>query len=181
MKERLEKIDLIKERANVTYQEAKEALEKNDFDVLDTLIDLERQGKLKAESTPGEKKKTSEKKEEKEAPKTEEGLGYSIKKLFKKSMSSSFILKDHKGEQVLKLPLLVIALLILFTLPFSLLLLILAIVFKFKLIIRYDDGKTTCFNQVIDDLNEEYDSRKEKKSKEDDNVQEAEYKINLDK
>jgi hypothetical protein len=74
--------------------------------VLDTLIDLERQGKLKAKALL-EKRKKQVKKRKKESPKTEEGLGYSIKKLFKKSMSSSFILKDHNGEQFLNFPLLV--------------------------------------------------------------------------
>lgn len=182
MKDRLEKIDLIKERANVTYQEAKEALEKNDYDVLETLIDLERQSKLKDEKKVGEK--SEPKKEEKKTTPSEDGISQSIKRLFKKSMSSSFILKDKNKEQVLKLPLLIAALLILFTLPFSLLVLILAVVFKYKLIIKHDDGKTTCFNEVIDNLNEEYDSRKENKTtkaSDDEEVKDAEYKINLDK
>jgi len=181
MKDRLEKIDLIKERANVTYQEAKEALEKNDYDVLETLIDLERQSKLKDEKKAGEKsesKKETKTDEKKTAP-SEDGISQSIKGFFKKSMRSSFILKDKNKEQVLKLPLFVF-----FTLPFSLLVLILAVVFKFKLIIKHDDGKTTCFNEVIDNLNEEYDSRKENKTtkaSDDEEVKDAEYKINLDK
>ena len=37
----LENIDLIRERAGVSYREAKEALERNDGDVIDTLIELE--------------------------------------------------------------------------------------------------------------------------------------------
>ncbi len=99
-------------------------------------------------------------------------------------MSSSFILNDKNKEQVLKLPLLIAALLVLFTLLFSLLVLILAIVFKYKLIIKHDDRKTTCFNEVIDNLNEEYDHRKENKTtkvSDDKEVKDAEYKINLDK
>lgn len=176
MKDPLEKIDLIKERANVTYQEAKEALEKNDYDVLETLIDLEKQNKLKAEK-PGDTKK-----KEKKTTDSEDSASQSIKKIFKKSMKSSFILKDKNKEQVLKLPLLIAALLIVFTLPFSLLVLILAIVLKYKIIIKYD-GKTTCFNEVIDNLNEEYDNMKENKNNpvaEDEIIKEAEYKINQD-
>lgn len=170
MKERLEKIDLIKERANVTYQEAKEALEKNDYDVIETIIDLERQSKIKDE------KKFEPKSEEKKTAPSEDGISKSIKGLFKKSMTSSFILKDKNKEQVLKLPLLIAALLVLFTLPFSILVLILAVVFRYKLIIKHDDGKTTCFNEVIDNLNEEYDNRKEKKESETE-----ENEINLNK
>jgi Transcription factor homologous to NACalpha-BTF3 len=37
----LEKIDLIRERTGVSYREAKEALERNEGNVIDTLIELE--------------------------------------------------------------------------------------------------------------------------------------------
>ncbi|SCM80256.1 conserved hypothetical protein [uncultured Sporomusa sp.] len=37
----LEKIDLIRERTSVSYREAKEALERNQGNVIDTLIELE--------------------------------------------------------------------------------------------------------------------------------------------
>ena len=47
--EMLEKIDKLRERANVSYEEAKEALEASDGDLLDAMIYLERQGKVKAE------------------------------------------------------------------------------------------------------------------------------------
>lgn len=186
MNDKLEKIDLIKKRANVSYQAAKEALEKNDYDVVETLIDLERQNKLKDEAEYNEKftKSTSEKNEdEKKSTPSEDGISQSIKRLFRKSMDSSFILKNKHGEQVLKLPLLIAIMLILFTVPFSVLLLILAIVFKYKIIIRYD-GKTTCFNEVIDDLNEKYEQQKEEKSNNTsskENSQDSEIKINLDK
>ena len=41
----LEKIDLIRERTGVTYREAKEALERNQGHVIDTLIELEERSK----------------------------------------------------------------------------------------------------------------------------------------
>ncbi len=37
----LENIDLIRERTGISYREAKEALERNDGNVIDTLIELE--------------------------------------------------------------------------------------------------------------------------------------------
>lgn len=184
MKERLEKIDLIKERANVSYQEAKEALEKNDYDVVETLIDLERQNKLKDEKENGEKKEA--KKEEKQSKPSENSFSQSVKDLFRKSMRASFILKDKNKEEVFKLPLLLAGLIVLFTLPYSILVIILLVVLKYKLIIRYDNGKTTCFNEVIDNLNDEYDNRKENKAstpseEDEEEIQDAEYKINSDK
>lgn len=41
----LEKIDTLRERTGVSYREAKEALEKNDGNLIETLIDLEGTGK----------------------------------------------------------------------------------------------------------------------------------------
>ena len=51
----LEKIDIIMERANVTYEEAKEALAKSEGDLVEALIQLERNEKIKKN-----KKKVSE-------------------------------------------------------------------------------------------------------------------------
>ena len=190
MKDKLEKIDLIKERANISYQAAKEALERNDYDVVETLIDLERQDKLKDETpeesfTTSKKSKSNYETSEKKYTPSEDGIAQSIKELFRKSMRTSFILKDSNNEQVLKLPLLIAILLVLFTIPFSIVVLVLAIVFKYKIIIRHDDGKSTCVNQVIDDLNEKYDARKEEKSdscdQDDQDAKEAENKVNLHK
>ena len=44
----LEKVEKLRERANVSYEEAKEALEKSNGDLLDAIVYLERQGKVKA-------------------------------------------------------------------------------------------------------------------------------------
>ncbi len=43
---RLEQIEKLRERANVSYDEAKQALEAADGDVLEALISLERQGRV---------------------------------------------------------------------------------------------------------------------------------------
>ena len=44
--EMLEKVDLLRERADVTYEEAKYALEQSGGDLLDAMVLLERQGKV---------------------------------------------------------------------------------------------------------------------------------------
>lgn len=43
---KLEQIEKLRERANVTYDEAKDALDRADGDLLEALITLERQGKV---------------------------------------------------------------------------------------------------------------------------------------
>lgn len=45
----LEKIDLLRKRANISYKEAKEALEKNDGNIVEALAYLEEQNKIKPE------------------------------------------------------------------------------------------------------------------------------------
>lgn len=45
----LEKIDLLRKRANVNYKEAKEALEKNEGNIVEALAYLEEENKLKPE------------------------------------------------------------------------------------------------------------------------------------
>lgn len=49
----LEQIEKLREKANVTYEEAKSALEATDGDLLDALIHLEKQGKVEPPSGGG--------------------------------------------------------------------------------------------------------------------------------
>ena len=51
--EMIEKVERLREKAEVTYEEAKAALEQSDGDLLDAMVLLERQGKVRkpAQST----------------------------------------------------------------------------------------------------------------------------------
>ena len=44
--EHIEMVEKLMSKANVSYAEAKQALENNNWDMLDALIDLERQGQV---------------------------------------------------------------------------------------------------------------------------------------
>lgn len=46
--EQFEKVEKLRERANVTYEEAREALEQSNWDILDAMIYLEKQGRTKS-------------------------------------------------------------------------------------------------------------------------------------
>ena len=46
MMEHMEMVEKLREKANITIEEAKVVLEKNNWDMLDALIELERQGKI---------------------------------------------------------------------------------------------------------------------------------------
>lgn len=43
----LEKVEKIREKTGVSYEEAKAALEANNYDMLDAIVDLEKEGKIK--------------------------------------------------------------------------------------------------------------------------------------
>lgn len=49
----LEQIDILRQRANVGYQEAKDALEKSNGDIVEALAYLEKEDKLKSDCTMG--------------------------------------------------------------------------------------------------------------------------------
>jgi len=48
----LEKVEKIREKTGVSYEEAKNVLEANNYDLLDAIVELERQGKVKSPETP---------------------------------------------------------------------------------------------------------------------------------
>ena len=49
--ENFEKVEMLREKANVSFEEAKEAMEACGYDMLDAMIYLEKQGKVNAGST----------------------------------------------------------------------------------------------------------------------------------
>ncbi len=58
MQNLLEQIEIIRERANVTYAEAKEALELCNYDIVETLVHLEKQNKVNTPSQNADTSKT---------------------------------------------------------------------------------------------------------------------------
>jgi hypothetical protein len=46
--EKLEKVDIVRERTETTYEKAKMALENNEWDVVEAIIDLEKQKKVES-------------------------------------------------------------------------------------------------------------------------------------
>ncbi|MDO4345654.1 MAG: hypothetical protein Q4C50_12740 [Eubacteriales bacterium] len=122
--EQLEKVEKLRERANVSYEEAKEALEACGWDLLDAMVYLEKSGKAKAPaqesySTSYEEQSQFVSVKDKVEEQKEAGDGFFKKmgKLFRifvrKCRDNSFCIM-RKEEEVLKVPvvLMVLALLI---------------------------------------------------------------------
>lgn len=121
----LERVEKIREKTGVSYEEAKEALDAAGGDVLDAIVYLENQGKIKTPEkqvyTTKQEQDTS--KEFIEAAKTyqgedQESFGYIVKKflkwcgrIIKKGCENFFIVKKQ-DEEILSVPVIVLVLLL---------------------------------------------------------------------
>jgi len=126
----LEKIDVIIERANVSYQEAKEALEAHDGDLVEALIALEKGEKIKKE-----KNKAKENINEKCESFTGK-LGAEIKRLHKHKFRI-----NKEGEQVINIPLTIAIILCVITFPFSFVVLALLLILGYKISFQTKDSE----------------------------------------
>ncbi len=111
--DKLEKVELIREKCEVSYADATAALDHANGDVLDAIIWLEEQGKTKRTtaqaSTAPSSHENSMSKEMAQAQaayrKSTESMWSSLTKLLKKSLKYKFIATRH-GEVLLRIPVL---------------------------------------------------------------------------
>lgn len=112
--DQLEKVEKLRERANVSYEEAKEALEASGWDMLDAMVYLEKNGKVKGPeqetySTSYEdqsqyvsvKDKVKEKKKKNDTPFVQ--IRKLIQLLWKKGKENFFCI-CRRDEEILKVP-----------------------------------------------------------------------------
>ena len=149
--ENFEKVEKLREKTGVTYEEAKKVLEEKNYDMLDAIIELERQGKVAAPSegayTTGasqdmeyvKKFEIAQKQYEKDCNKNNFKEGFRriadfCRTIFRKSLEIDFCInKDNK--KVASVPLLVLVLLLLgffwITVPLIIIGLFLGITYSF--------------------------------------------------
>lgn len=126
----LEQIDLIMQRANVSYSEAKEALENSNGDIVEALLYLERTNKIKATSCP---------------------KGEGFKEFIHKLNTTQFIL--HKKEHTyVNAPLSLALLTGICCLPFSAILLVIAIFYGIKIDIKGENDIAKKVNATFDNF-----------------------------
>jgi hypothetical protein len=126
----LEKVEKIREKTGVTYEAAKEALEASEYDILDAIVYLEKNGKVKGpEVQVVTVEEAEDKKEGREKfKKTQDEYEKNCKKkkknyineffkyigiLLKKSVDTSFIV-ERKHENLITMPVLVLIILLIF-------------------------------------------------------------------
>ena len=119
----MEKVEKLRERADVTYEEARQALEENNWDLLDAMVSLEKQGKTKepgqtAYSTSYEQQEeylpVKEAIEEKNRKKPRERrLRGLIRKFLRICRDNSFHV-TRNGEEVIQVPVFILVLALFF-------------------------------------------------------------------
>lgn len=125
----IEQIDDLRKRINVSYEEAKEALEINNGEILDAITYLERKNKTHSEfNEENNAKEESEKKSGKG-----KGIMAWCKKTIRKGNSNFLSLRKHE-KNLLQIPLTVLVVLFILFPKVTVLLLVLALVtgYKFK-------------------------------------------------
>ncbi|MBF4692970.1 UBA domain-containing protein [Fusibacter ferrireducens] len=127
----LEKIDLLMERANVSYKEAKETLEETDGDLLEALIRLEKAEKiLEPEKSASEKNRA-----------TKEAIKSKSKSFFNDLKETRFKIKN-KEKDVVDVSLLTASIATLVTMPVSIFVLATPYLFGHKIVVGKEPLET---------------------------------------
>ena len=144
----LEKVEKLRERANVSYEEAKAALEANNWDLLDAMVALEKAGRT---SSPGQQNYSTsydqqteyipvvEKVKEQQAhqPRLGKTIGQAVRNFIRICRDNSFCI-NHKDENIVRIPLLAAVVILLLSWKISIPVMLVALLFG----VRYSfEGK----------------------------------------
>ncbi|MGE5422994.1 MAG: DUF4342 domain-containing protein [Ignavibacteriales bacterium] len=132
----LELIEMIRERAHVTYEEAREALESCNDDIIETLVYLEKQGKIK--SPPKETE-------------TKSGFFATLKRLIKASFETKFVI-SKKNDIVVNLPVAIVLIAAILVPPLAILGLLLALFTGCKIRFEKPGCSDMKINKTFDDI-----------------------------
>ena len=131
----LEQIDELRKRANVSYEDAKNALEQCSGDLIEALVFLEKQNKIKPEMDSS----------------GQNGFLKAIKKLIKKGNETKFIVEKH-DIVVLNISLTILTILTVVITPLVIAALILALVTNHKIRIQKKNHEDSEVNNVFDKM-----------------------------
>jgi len=166
----LEQVEKLREYANVNYDEAKAALENAGGDILQALIDLERQGKAKPPQGGGQynsgsiEVSGSSQKEETKKEKSQSKYATGEKSAFSRNMGRFFrwmgevihkgnvnaLVVEKNGASIMRLPITVLVLLLIFAFWIVVPLLIIGMFFSFRYYFQGPDIKSTKVNDAMD-------------------------------
>lgn len=145
MTSKLEQVDLLRKRANVGYEEAKAALERCDGDIVEALILLEKDNKMKIENKP------------KSCSKFVSG----VKNVIRKGNRTKFIIRG-KNSDLLNLPLTVAVIITIVATPVVVIGVPAALLTNHRIKIEKENGEDTEVNKLFDKMSSAVNSVTEK-------------------
>ena len=138
-----EMVETLRAKANVTYEEAKAALEASDWDMLDALVLLESEGKVNGALEFTTKEKTDDARQTiRNGKGSLSKLGAWIRKMIALGNQNQFVI-SRKGSELVAMPLTVMALLTVLVWPFSLIVLFAGFFLGTRYAFRGPDINTT--------------------------------------
>ncbi|MBF8436363.1 DUF4342 domain-containing protein [Halanaerobiaceae bacterium Z-7014] len=164
-----EKVEKLREYAGISYEEAKKELEKTDGDLLEAVVNLEKEGRIKKPEANGYYKssgqeKTEESMEKVDMRKEEKTRGSNftetlknilswVRKLIEKGNSNNFkIIKDD--NLVLEIPLTAFALLLFFAFWIVIPAMVIGLVFGYRYNLGGPDLDETKVNKAMDSVSD---------------------------
>lgn len=169
--EMFEKVEKLREHADVSYEEARDALEKCNGDLLDAMVYLERQGKAHApkksvHSTSYDQQEeyrpvqtAAQKKDKTDKPSVWNKIVAALKKLWDFLINNYFVVSKD-GKNIIKLPALLLAVMLIFFWWWIIILLVVFLVIGY----RYSfsgNNKFDGVNDVMDKAGDAVDKVKE--------------------
>lgn len=154
----LEMVEKLREKANVSYEEARDALEAADWDLLDALLMLESEGRLNNENKQAEYTTRPSQPEKKQSARKKHGEGvvaqlmHGVAKVVRRCNAVTVrISKQH--ETRMELPLTAVILLVVFMFWWVLAAALIAMVFGYRYSIaglRFDDDVNEAMDKAGD-------------------------------
>ena len=140
--DKFEKVEKLRERAHVSYEEAQKALEENDWDLLDAMVSLEKTGKT---DSPKQQKystsydqqqeyisvKTKVEEQQKDKPHLGRSIGEVMQKFFRICRENWFCVKRN-DDLMLRIPLFAAVIILLFTWRIAIPVMLIAMLFNFR-------------------------------------------------
>lgn len=153
----LEQIDELRKRSNVSYEEAKDALEKFDGNMVDAMIFLEKNKRIRSFGQHHYHHEHIHRHHHGE-------FSNKVKELWKRGNRIRFIV-TRKDKTLLNVPLSVSLLIAVFTLKYSIAALVIALIFgcRFKF---YDGTEGMKVNETLDKMHDNIDNFKSKLTQE---------------
>ncbi len=153
----IEMVEKLRQKANISYEEAKAALEANNWDLLDAMIMLERQGKVHADasaySTADQAEEAKYQPVKPTASTKAPNNGFKnfcawCKDMFHKSWVNSFCVKKD-GENVIQMPILIFIALMFFCFWIMLPLMVVGLFFGCRYMFAGENIKSDDLNNVM--------------------------------